>query len=326
MKRKRIYLLLVLVGVTFGPILWAAWDKGQPIEGGLAPDLNDVIRANNRALETALDAWIRFETGGTQTGQPRQGSARVYFQDSAPTARLDGEYFASTDLGCIWVDSNATIDNQLNILTSADGAGTETWTPISTEIIAVLLASARVFTSTLGVTGNFAVNTDKFTVAAATGNTAVAGTLDIGGSIAVDETLDEDDMASDSATALSTQQAIKKYADDHVGDTSGEYYVYRNVNGTPTKVYTKYLTGTLDSDASTSIAHGVSSGLTKILNVGIVLYDGTTGNRYGVKESHRAVLSAYEYEVWFNATNITVQNVAARWQGQTYKIKIDYML
>lgn len=36
---------------------------------------------------------------------------------------------------------------------------------------------------TLGVTGNFAINTDKFTVAAATGNTVVAGTLSVTGAI-----------------------------------------------------------------------------------------------------------------------------------------------
>lgn len=120
-----------------------AWDKNLIAEGVLAPDLNDEIRANWAALEAMLDAWMKFATGGTQTGQPRQGSARVYFQDAVPTARLDGEYFDSADLGTPWVDTNSSPDNQFNLLTAADGAGTETWTPISTEIIAVLVAAAH---------------------------------------------------------------------------------------------------------------------------------------------------------------------------------------
>lgn len=40
-----------------------------------------------------------------------------------------------------------------------------------------------------------------------------ADTVNIGSSVAVDETLDEDDMASDSATALATQQSIKAFVE-----------------------------------------------------------------------------------------------------------------
>ncbi len=184
-----------------------AWLKGEPHEGILAPDLNDVIRDNNEALETYLNREHIFSTGGTIANQimHKQGSARAFFQDTAPATRVDGSAFASTDLGLFWIDTNSTPDNQLNILT----ATTPTWTPVSTEIIAVLLASARVFGSTLGVTGNFAVNTDKFKVTASNGNTLVAGTLDIASTIPISAMLDEDNMSSDSATAVSTQQSIK---------------------------------------------------------------------------------------------------------------------
>lgn len=37
---------------------------------------------------------------------------------------------------------------------------------------------------------------------------------------AVDDILDEDNMSSDSATALATQQSIKKYVDDNAGGTA----------------------------------------------------------------------------------------------------------
>jgi len=53
--------------------------------------------------------------------------------------------------------------------------------------------------STLGVTGNFAVNTSKFTVAAATGNTVVAGTLGVTGATTLSDTL-----AVTGATTLAT--------------------------------------------------------------------------------------------------------------------------
>ena len=75
-----------------------------------------------------------------------------------------------------------------------------------------------------GLTGssasNIIMNTDKFTVAGETGNTAVGGTLDVVGNI--DPTsfettnggfLDEDDMASDSDVAVASQQSIKAYVD-----------------------------------------------------------------------------------------------------------------
>lgn len=211
-----------------------AWDKREPIEGILAPDLNDVIRDNNDALEAALDAWIRFATGGTQTGQPRQGSARVYFQDAVPTARLDGEYFDSADLGCVWIDTNSSPDNQVNILTAADGAGTETWTPISTEIIAVLVAqintwalaqtfsAAAVFsvppTFTLGAVLNNAYLTAK--------NAAGDGTIDLikANASNVPTVPDDTANATSGAPTANASLANKKYVDDQMAASTGPSY------------------------------------------------------------------------------------------------------
>lgn len=179
-------------------------------------------------------------------GVHKQGSARAFFQDAAPGTQVDGSAFDSGDLGSFWVDSNSTIDNELSILT----ATTPTWTPVSTNIIATLLASNRQFAGTLTVDGastltgavgcaasitlgagadligsstsDITINTNKFTVAGATGNTLVAGTLDVQGNIdpTTYETtnggfLDEDDMASDAADKVASQQSIKAYTDAH---------------------------------------------------------------------------------------------------------------
>ena len=50
------------------------------------------------------------------------------------------------------------------------------------------------------------------------GNTAIGGTLNIGASTAIANVKDEDDMSSDSATSLATQQSIKAYVDSQ-GET-----------------------------------------------------------------------------------------------------------
>lgn len=206
-----------------------AWDKTLPIEGALAPTYNNIMRADKTALEAALNAYMYFLTGGTQTGQPRQGSARPYFQDTAPTTRLDGDHFDSTDLGTPWIDSNSTIDNQYNILTAADGAGTNTWTPISTEVIAVLLAANRIFAGTLKSTGNFTVGANKVVVTAANGNTAIAGTL---GATGIATLAKGSLLAASDAPTTDAMIACKKYIDDLIAAevTARSFGVYTNLD------------------------------------------------------------------------------------------------
>ena len=50
------------------------------------------------------------------------------------------------------------------------------------------------------------------------------GTLDIGGTIVLTGTLDEDNMVSDSAVSLATQQSIKAYVDTEVSGASGNEF------------------------------------------------------------------------------------------------------
>jgi hypothetical protein len=145
---------------------------------------------NQSVFETALDNEHAFATGGTQTGDHTQGSARCFSQASAPATRVDGSGFLSTDLGSIWVDTD---DNAVYVLT----ATTPTWTPVSDEVIATLLAANRVFAGTLGVDGNLDVTGD---IDPTSYDTANGGFLD------------EDDMTSDSATATVSQQSVNAFA------------------------------------------------------------------------------------------------------------------
>jgi hypothetical protein len=196
------------------------WDELEPVAGTHAHALYGLIRDNNSGIQSALEAEHIFSgtTTGLQTGAHKQGSARCFYQATQPLTAVDTSAFASTDLGSIWIDSD---DKQVYILT----ATTPTWTVISTELFATFLAAARVFGSTLGVTGDFAVNTDKFKVIATSGNTTVAGTLGVTGLATVGGTLgvtgvatlgDTSTLATSAAPASDAQIANKKYVDDQI--------------------------------------------------------------------------------------------------------------
>lgn len=150
------------------------------------------------------------------------------------------------------------------------------------------------------------------------------GAIDVGDSVSV---LDEDDFSSDSATKLVVEQAIKAYVDlDSTGsvmhDAEGGYDNV-DVGGTKTKVYTKYLTGTLDADDSTSVAHGCTA--SKILSVSAILYNDQL-SQYVANTSRITVTSTYAFAVRFDATNIIISSVGEYLQGNVYRIKIDYYL
>lgn len=129
--------------------------------------------------------------------------------------------------------------------------------------------------------------------------------------------VDEDDMSSDSATHIPTQQSVKAYVDNRVGLT----YRYLPIDASSTQVYTKYLTGTLDSDSSTSVAHGLTAA--NILHVSVIVYN-SGDSTYRVAEYDFAASAADAFAVKYDATNINIHGVGANSQGQAYRIKIDY--
>lgn len=159
-----------------------AFDKDIPTARTSLRASNPQILENQESLQEAISNEHTFEgtSAGTQTGDHTQGSARCFFAATAPAVRIDGNNFIVTDNGSFWVNDG---DNALSILTDfSQGVAADKWTLVSDEVIAVLLAANRVFAGTLGVNGNFEVGTgSEFTVDAATGNTAIAGTADVTG-------------------------------------------------------------------------------------------------------------------------------------------------
>ena len=122
------------------------------------------------------------------------------------------------------------------------------------------------------------------------------------------------------APTTNLQAVTKKYVDDTVGH-DGDGYILRDVAGTPTKVYVKYLTGTLDSDSSTSVAHGVTAA--NILHVSVIAYDNSDGV-YLAQELFFGSSSTRTFWVKYDATNIVIDGVGSSLRGQVYRIKIDY--
>jgi hypothetical protein len=132
-------------------------------------------------------------------------------------------------------------------LTGTVITGDATHTNITTD--SIVNAGTMTTGSTLGVTGDFAVNTDKFTVTAASGNTLVAGTLDV-----TDETTLTGGLAATTmsgALAMGSNEITGLDAGDASGDAVhfGQWKFNNVAAATPS--------GGNDSIGSTTSANGV---------------------------------------------------------------------
>ena len=68
---KSLFLILFLIGSLASPSM-AAWDKAKPAGSRSLNQVDDDIRANNDAIESAFDQDHDFTTGSTQTGKHQQ--------------------------------------------------------------------------------------------------------------------------------------------------------------------------------------------------------------------------------------------------------------
>ncbi len=147
----------------------------------------------------------------------------------------------SITTGSVDITGDLDVDNiniNANTITSTDLNGNINITPAGTGEVVISTAAVSDLTDNriviVGTSGaleddaNFtfdgtelAVGVTNFTVQHATGNTDIAGTLTVGTAVStttIGSILDEDDMVSDSNTALATQQSIKAYIDSSVSD------------------------------------------------------------------------------------------------------------
>lgn len=139
-------------------------------------------------LPAATDQLVGRATTDTLTNKSISGSTNTLTNIGNASLTNSSVTFGSTTVslgatstslaGITQLDvDNIRIDG--NTISSTDTNGNITLDPNGTGSVSV--NSDLTVTSTLGVTGNLSVNTNKFTIDATTGNTAVAGTLSVTG-------------------------------------------------------------------------------------------------------------------------------------------------
>lgn len=105
------------------------------------------------------------------------------------------------------------VDSFLKNLNDIDIKGTSDFGGAATFASSVSITGGVLMSSTLGVTGKGTFDAD---VEVKNGLAVSGGSFTLASGVAVSSILDEDDMSSDSATALATQQSIKFYVDNVV--------------------------------------------------------------------------------------------------------------
>lgn len=353
-KQKIIVTIAFLLAIFCGAATNTPWDGtnwdvtapniDQPI-GNHYKEIFDLRKGIAIRMNKEHETLATASAGGVHL----QGSARVFYQSGAPATRVDGSPFTSADLGSLWFGTSGANATRFNILT----ATTPSWTSLPDDIISYLLSTNRQFTGTLGCDGNFtstglitansgvtlgsgddligsvtsAINMQAFDVDEF-GVGTIGTSFNIAGTIAVVGTIDDDTMAAATDTTVSTSESIKAYVDlDSTGslmhDAEGSF---RNcdVNGTKTRVYTKYFTGTTDADSETSVAHGIAGGDAKILSCNAIIENSSSS--YFVGEQFESADGNNSFSAQFNATNVVFSGIGSNFQSQAYHIKLDYIL
>ncbi len=110
---------------------------------------------------------------------------------------------------------------------------------------------------------------------------------------------------------------------EHNSDGTHDGAIKFPVDGTSTVVLTKFFTGTLDNDATTEVAHGIT-GIDKILHVSGAVLNATS--TYLVGGFRDGDIDAFTFELSYDGTNVSFTKVGTTVQGQKYRIKINYIL
>lgn len=185
-----------------------AWDKDKPAGSEALSDSDDLIRANNAAIETAIDQDHDFTTGGTQTGKHNQVSLieAADIGTGAEGLPILGAQTASGKAELTFTDED---DNDIqitsggSILSASLDSKDEDDMASDSDSHTATQQSVKAYVDSGTVTMTNKTLTSP-TLTSPTVNTAISGTA----------VLDEDDMASDSATQIATQQSIKAYVDN----------------------------------------------------------------------------------------------------------------
>ncbi|GAG38861.1 unnamed protein product, partial [marine sediment metagenome] len=187
---------------------------------------------------TAVEFILESTENANSDGSMDSKISAVGYKDAA----------GDCDLAYILFSHDGTSDDQKGAIDFYVNDGDDDNAP-SKHVLELGSDQLATFTGAVAITGDVAVNTNKFTVAASTGNTLVAGTLDVTGNIdpTTYETtnggfLNSDTMASAADDTVASSDSIVKYATLDAGgvlmhDAEGGFQ-NADLNGTKTKVYT----------------------------------------------------------------------------------------
>jgi len=282
------------------------WTESTPTDKTVANQIDNY----NRYLRVDVAERLEDYIGGFNASDTNAGFYHILFIENAdtlstPAANKGLLYGKLVNSKCelFYLDEDG---DEVQLTTGGDMGGGHVQLLAGMD----LLGSA---------TSDITINTNKFTVAGATGNTLVAGTLD---AIGVATLGDASLLKTSAAPTTNAMIANKKYVDDHVGH-DGDGYVLRDIDGTPTKVYTKYLTGSLDGDDTTLVEHGCS--VTKILSLTAAVWDDNQ-TVYRVLATQAVASANHSYTLVYGSTYVQFRTVGAYLQSNAYRIKIDYYL
>ena len=196
-------------------------------------DLLQVSNAND-----GVDSTLRFLSDGKGTNS----SFKISSSDAQFTSTLTSTGLLTTTAGIV---SGSNIISDTDSTDDLGSTGVR-WANLWVDNITMggtIAGAVATFSSTLTVTGLTTIASLKGT-----------------GAVTITDILDEDNMASDSATVLATQQSIKAYVDAQVGtvDTLSEVLAIGNTSGANDLVMDsgqKITTNTIDE---TTAASGVT--------------------------------------------------------------------
>jgi hypothetical protein len=203
---------------------------------GSPNDLN-IVNGSTTSSE-GRNKWIEIYSASDLGGSayvrlvPNDAEKILFIRNSLAGSQsvllFQGTYNASNDL---------EIPAGVDMVVKFDGAGASaTVTDVFTKLRATEITTPTLTAGTADINGG---SVDGATIGAASASTGAFTTLtastnlNIASSTTVDGVLDEDDMSSDSATKLATQQSIKAYVDSQVGtvDTLAEILANGNTSG-----------------------------------------------------------------------------------------------
>jgi len=250
--------------------------------------------SNDFEIPAGKDVVLKFDGGGASA------TVTQVFVDLKLDA-LDAATVAATT-GNITTVNATTVDTtnlEVTNLKAKDGtsAGSIADSTGVVTIASAVLTTADINGGTMdGVTiGGASTAAGSFTTVTASGRVTF-GELKGTGATVVNNILDEDNMSSNSDTALATQQSIKAYVDSQVGtvDTLAEILANGNTSGANNLIITAGQRLTTDSILETSADNGVNID-------SVVLKDGDVNGTIG-----QVTAKAANFTTMGASSNVTV--------------------